>query len=504
MNLLLALLGAAATATFAMLVVAIQKRKAPKSQYFIYLSLALLFFLLGRYIEASARSLEAAAIGIRIQYMGVPCISPLALLFVADFYDREIKAPIAALLLAPAAVAGVLGATFQSHAALYASYYFEPGPPLGRVVVAPGPYYLFLSVYYGILLLLALGVVLYAGRRPGNPGRSQNISLLIALALPMAAGALYAIGLPQPGFDLTPFALCATLIMLGIAINRMNLLQALPLAQDVLLDRMKDAFIVVDTKGRYLHANRAAKALFPVLQSTAMGARLDISGMIDRPAEKGAAGVVISIGQGEAKQYYHVSQTDVFQKDRKMCACFIFYDVTQTQNLMEEMKKQAAHDSLTGIYNHASFFDLAKCAFAEAAEKGGDAAILVADIDFFKRVNDTYGHACGDEVLRAVVKLLDRRLRQQDILGRIGGEEFGVFLADTSKEDAERVAQSLRSIVEGTELFYEGEVLRITISMGICMLDARRHNTLEELLLCADKALYRAKNSGRNKVVVYE
>lgn len=129
-------------------------------------------------------------------------------------------------------------------------------------------------------------------------------------------------------------------------------------------------------------------------------------------------------------------------------------------------------------------------------------AFFLLDIDHFKHVNDTYGHQAGDEVLRQVARLVKSTLREYDILGRIGGEEFGIFLAETSRDTAVEVAERLRQQIADEKLHIDGRELRITLSVGIAL--ARDKANFEQLYADADTALYQAKHSGRNKVVVAE
>jgi diguanylate cyclase (GGDEF)-like protein len=122
------------------------------------------------------------------------------------------------------------------------------------------------------------------------------------------------------------------------------------------------------------------------------------------------------------------------------------------------------------------------------------------DIDFFKKINDTYGHLCGDQTLRQLAKLLQQMVRTMDIVSRYGGEEFCCVLPETSAVNAFILAERLRSAVEASDIIYGDEKLRITISLGVAEYGPER-TSREELVGAADAALYRAKHGGRNRVV---
>jgi diguanylate cyclase (GGDEF)-like protein len=123
------------------------------------------------------------------------------------------------------------------------------------------------------------------------------------------------------------------------------------------------------------------------------------------------------------------------------------------------------------------------------------------DIDHFKKINDTYGHKCGDLVLKKLAATCQQVLREVDIIGRIGGEEFAILLPETDKEQAIEVAERLREAIGNAEVAIEnGRPVRFTASIGVTSLTGEDKN-MDVLLNIADKALYQAKNAGRNKVV---
>jgi diguanylate cyclase (GGDEF)-like protein len=125
------------------------------------------------------------------------------------------------------------------------------------------------------------------------------------------------------------------------------------------------------------------------------------------------------------------------------------------------------------------------------------------DIDDFKKVNDNYGHTIGDKVIQHISHLLTQSLRETDCAGRYGGEEFSVVLAKTSANDALLFAERLRKKIEETALVYENQSINVTVSIGICDIQAELENS-GQWLNFADEALYSAKESGRNKCVIYK
>lgn len=166
-----------------------------------------------------------------------------------------------------------------------------------------------------------------------------------------------------------------------------------------------------------------------------------------------------------------------------------------------EIMHLAMTDSLTQVFNRHAFMQYAELTLARRG--GQPLAFLMLDVDHFKRINDTYGHPAGDEVLRQVAGLLTSRLRRQDILGRYGGEEFCVVAPDTGPPGALILAESLREIMAAAPLRTERGALSITVSIGISLCPQGSDRPLKDILAEADQALYRAKQSGRNRVVAF-
>lgn len=169
-----------------------------------------------------------------------------------------------------------------------------------------------------------------------------------------------------------------------------------------------------------------------------------------------------------------------------------------------KIEQQAHQDFLTGLANRRYFLDLAELEITRSIRYGSSLAVCMLDIDFFKKVNDAYGHKVGDVVLKKLSALLGESLRKIDIAGRIGGEEFAIVLPETDKKHAYEVAERIRNLVEDTKITLENDQpLRITVSIGIAMFDDKGTN-IDILLNAADQALYQAKNTGRNRVCMYD
>ena len=165
-----------------------------------------------------------------------------------------------------------------------------------------------------------------------------------------------------------------------------------------------------------------------------------------------------------------------------------------------DAERLARTDELTGMRNRRAFYELGELAMAQAKRYDDPIAVISLDIDHFKKVNDTWGHATGDETLRLVALIIQRTIRTSDIAGRVGGEEFAIVLPRATPEQALAMAERLRAAMEKAPLYHDRGEIHFTSSFGVAVRDAE-NDTLDRLLAEADKALYEAKEGGRNRVV---
>jgi diguanylate cyclase (GGDEF)-like protein len=173
------------------------------------------------------------------------------------------------------------------------------------------------------------------------------------------------------------------------------------------------------------------------------------------------------------------------------------------KELMETNKRLellSITDGLTKLHNHRHFQDELSRAFDESLRYQRPLSLAMIDIDFFKKINDTYGHAVGDDVLKRAAALFRTSVRSTDLVARYGGEEFAVMMPETALPDGTTFAEKIRHLIETTPLETQAGPVTATVSIGVASVPHSRIHSAKELIVAADRALYRAKRSGRNQV----
>jgi len=197
------------------------------------------------------------------------------------------------------------------------------------------------------------------------------------------------------------------------------------------------------------------------------------------------------------------AKKDAFTEEERLVLDIVAHPasiVVDNARLHEGTKRMAITDGLTKLINHRHFYELLAHEFQRTCRYKAQISLIMFDIDYFKHVNDTYGHQVGDEILQKLAELAMQEVREVDILARYGGEEFAVLLPQTGIEQAQAVAERIRMAVERHEFSCAEGKIRVTVSLGVAGFPATGISSQIELVQEADAALYRAKKTGKNRV----
>lgn len=289
----------------------------------------------------------------------------------------------------------------------------------------------------------------------------------------------------------------------------------------VTLHSIGDAVITTDAEGRVEYLNPVAEQMTGWTtidaRQRALGEAFRIVDEKTRettpdPVERclregkvvGLSNHAILIGRHAVEFHIDDSAAPIRGRDGQILgAVLVFHDVTETRRLARQLEHDATHDALTGLINRLEFERRLTRAVTSSQQYGAQHALCYLDLDQFKLVNDTAGHAAGDELLRQIRKLMSSMFRERDTLARIGGDEFGLLLDNCPLGRAQFIAQSVVSAVRDYLFQWDGRAYQIGVSIGLVPITAATRDTAE-LFTQADVACYTAKELGRNQVHIYQ
>jgi diguanylate cyclase (GGDEF)-like protein/PAS domain S-box-containing protein len=358
----------------------------------------------------------------------------------------------------------------------------------------------------------------------------RQITVLLGAAVLSTAGNVVTIATQTTGsgVDVTPLFFLVTGVIHSWALLRMGLLRLIPVARDQVVDTVPDAVLVVDPAGILIDVNPAAGRLLE-------GLRPDLAGqeLVGRPVAEVVGDDAVALVAGAERLDGHrvvevrrgmwldvrdtpvadargralgtiVVARDVSEQERRQAAVVslnrrLAEQVREIERLRAELAEEAVRDPLTGLHNRRQ---LDRALAADRRSRVGDleSAVVVVDIDRFKDVNDRFGHAAGDEVLKAVADVLRRSTRDGDTVARMGGEEFVLVLPGAGAGQAAERAEEIRRDCAGLVHVLGGETVTVTVSAGVAA-GPLGGAASDALLDAADRALYAAKAAGRNRVV---
>ena len=307
-----------------------------------------------------------------------------------------------------------------------------------------------------------------------------------------------------------------------ILAQRRDFAEALQLEKEraqVTLESIGDGVITTDVRGAIAYMNPAAETLTRWKSEQAQGMPLTaLFKLLDEKAQDEGFKLIDQLLSGRLDNNSDHSKliqrmdgstvpvtlvgAPIHSAGKVSGAVLVLHDMTQERQYIANLSWQATHDALTGLANRREFEYRLELVLQNLGRQQGRHALMFLDLDQFKLVNDTCGHAAGDELLRHICALLQSCLREGDTLARLGGDEFGILLENCPADMAQIIAEGLRQIVQSLHFAWKGRPFLSTISIGLVNI-YQTPVTLESLLRAADMACYMAKEKGRNRVQVY-
>jgi diguanylate cyclase (GGDEF)-like protein/PAS domain S-box-containing protein len=287
----------------------------------------------------------------------------------------------------------------------------------------------------------------------------------------------------------------------------------------ITLQSIGDGVICTDAAGAVTFVNPSAEALTGWSATAALGRPCDlvfrlVDEATDQPVDSIVEGCItrlhrvareeglLLVGRGGTRVDVKVSASPVRKPNGDLLgAVLVFQDVTRARTLQRELAQLAAHDALTGLLNRTSF-ERRLGELCNSLDTDRRHTLLFLDLDRFKIINDTAGHAAGDVLLREIGRVIREQMRQHDVVARLGGDEFGVLLVDCPIDAAEKIAERLLERIGRTRFSWDGRVYEVGASIGLARIDGETPLGAD-VMSRADVACYAAKASGRNRVSVY-
>ncbi|MBU2486460.1 MAG: diguanylate cyclase [Alphaproteobacteria bacterium] len=435
----------------------------------------------------------------------------------AGFSQVTRRLPIT-IILSISALAGLAALTDGYHHWIYTGVINETRPTFSHGWL----FYVLLGGMY-LCMLLACLMSISQLKRASRLHRRQMIALLVATCVPWACNAAFNLfGFRLFDDDPTPFAFSATVLAVLFAQHRGKLFIAPPIARDIIFSILPDPIVVLEPSGLVLETNPAAEKLTGFSRET-VGTKLPPSHPLmdfvarDTTSETGKPTVRFDAMQ----KIFEVSVQPLEHWGRRGNVMIVLRDVTAREaaqkslsdagqalklrleenlRLQEQLEQQAFHDHLTGLFNRRHASTVIPPVISGASEDA-PVSLIVVDLDYFKQVNDRYGHDVGDKVLSTFARILSDSLQGGEMAFRYGGEEFLVVLPATNRASAlERCARWRHDLA--THRFVELKDVALSFSAGIA-LAPEAGTSLTECTKAADVALYRAKISGRNTDIVW-
>jgi diguanylate cyclase (GGDEF) domain len=330
------------------------------------------------------------------------------------------------------------------------------------------------------------------------------LGMLVIVAyslIKVSTNGLFGISIPISGI----FVLGELFMLLGVA--RYDLAMVTPIARNEAINIMNDGIIILTAEKKIIDANPAALQIFKQAKGAENKAveipfldtllKNSYPEWYDTLLNGRTCNLEITSNQGNDQRYFFCESYEVKNKHRKIIGSFTtIKDITQQRKNQDQLIRMAEMDGLTGIYNRRAFINRVETILKEY---NGRVCLLFLDMDYFKQINDQYGHAAGDTVLIEFCRHVEAQLPGDILFGRMGGEEFALFCIMNEEERMFQMAEELRRSIEYKQFLYHDLEIKVTISLGIAYGNYHDFNRLYNI---ADVNLYKAKELGRNRIVV--
>lgn len=477
---------------------------------YIGIVLALTFYSLGYAYEISSSTLKEVIFWLKVEYIGIAFFPALWLLLVWEYIgaDNRLRRPFILGLFVIPVITLVLHYTNDMHHWFYKEIVVEPRGDFFVAILAKGSWYWVHLAYTYFSLIYGNFLLLQTYRRVSASHKLQVVSMIVGSLLPLIGNFIYLAGYSPAGIDLSPFMIAFSSPLYAWSLFQFRLFDLVPIARDKVFEGIREGVVVLDEQNRIADFNPAAHDILPELSADAIGKPIDE--IVSHP--EFITKILLDIFEfeiktmtGEEESHFHSRVSPIANRRGIVIGkTIVLRDITERVLLLEKLHSLAMIDETTQIYNRRKFTQASFQEIIQAQSVHKPIAAILFDVDFFKQINDNYGHAAGDLMLYTIAQRCKENLRPTDLLGRYGGEEFAVCLANTAHDEACVIAERLRVLISGILVRFENRYISVTASFGVTAALDANNTDLDKMMREADQALYSAKEAGRNCVVLYQ
>jgi diguanylate cyclase (GGDEF)-like protein len=488
-----------------------------KRNYYFLLVTCLGLILLGTFGELNSSSVVEAFQWVKVFYIGGSFALMVIMLFIFEYSNMKMPIWLIVLLGVISLARVVLFWTTDKTGLIYAkpgadfagwTYNTEyiKGQSLHTLSYPTGPLFWPFQMYQLAAFIVSIALIAKKIKKVRNSVKTTYYIMAFTITAVLLAeiiyGAITIFSKVGGSFYPTPYTLGVLSVFFFIAFNRYDIINIVDKGNLEVLEMISEPYMLIDDKYNYLYGNKAAKIAFAGLSNLLVGQK--IYELQEWPMELLDVQVeseeqYISFGlQSNRGIHYEAHIRKIYAGDHVKLFLIVIQDVTASVNLVKHLEEVANIDILTGSLNRRRFFEVGIQAITVSQQRNISSYVLMFDLDDFKKVNDQYGHLVGDKVLQVFSATVMRIVRDEDLFGRYGGEEFLLLVRDIDKDSVSKLAERIRLGVEKQEVYCDKVCIQITCSIGMVAVGA--HETLYEVIDRADSALYVAKRSGKNRV----
>lgn len=494
--------------TLSIALYAFKRREETSSLPFAALMLAASIHAFGYAFELYSQSSELVMMWLHVEYVGI-AFFPFLLVWMTYVQKNEENSRNTMVLIVFFAVSLMTFFLVQSnslHHLYYSDVHIVRGDELSHINFSRGPWY-YVHAAFAMTSFFIMGFhnfKLYKVSKRLYKDRAFNA--IVSLVIPLCASIVYVLQLTPQNVDALPFVYMPIGLLWLTGFKKYGIFDLIPVTYKRIFEHISEGVIVLDQNNTIVNFNMAAFQIFK--RKTQLYKGIDLQSVLNDLTfinNEDYPGKVFELDQNRLNKVYHLKRTNIYdKKERHFGKIIVINDITKEIEATRVLTTLATQDALTGINNRRHFFDLCHHKINKAKTEGKRISFVLMDIDHFKNVNDTYGHAVGDHVLKEVTELCSKTLRGTDLIGRYGGEEFAILLYDAGLSVTHNIIERMRQIINSHDFIIDDDIIiNLTVSFGVYRPELITEYDVNAIFNKADKGLYKAKSDGRDRIVFY-